>query len=151
MKFLTLQFVIFGLATAASADDLQNFLITTNQAAEIKQKLEAFEKGDINLDETAPSMGGCQKLIDYYSLHTNDVSIKMKLPICRCFAALDKYPEAERLATEYLDVYSNDWRGWKILGVAYLKMANYSAAVEALTNSARLGDGNSYTPLAFAA
>jgi hypothetical protein len=153
MKLLILLSSIFGLAIAVFADDLQNFSITTNQAAEVKQKLEAFEKGTMTLKELTENDGdaGRQELIDYYLSHTNDVSVKAKLPISRCFAILDKYQQAAQLAAEYVQVYSNDWHGWKILGFANLTMGNYSAAVAALTNSARLGDEYSYDLLAFAA
>ncbi len=148
-----LQFVIFGLATITFAGDLQNFSITTNQTAEAKQKLEAFENGRISLEETAGTSWAesCQAIITFYLSHTNDVTVKMKLPVSRCFAALDKYPEAVSLAKDYLQVYSNDWRGWKILGAANFAIQNYDAAVRALTNSARLGDDGSYAPLALAA
>jgi hypothetical protein len=153
MKALILQFLILGLATAAFAQDLPSFSITTNQEADVKQKLEAYENGKLTLDELTLNGGAelAQQLIAYYLSHTNDVTVKMKLPISRCFAGFDRYQEAARLAADYVQIYSNEWRGWKILGVANLKMLNYSEAVEALTNSARLGDDGSYTPLAFAA
>jgi tetratricopeptide (TPR) repeat protein len=154
MKSIILQLVIiFGLTVPLLGDDLASTTLTTNEENDVRQKLEAFEKGSIDLDETSgtSSMDGCQEIIDYYLLHTNDVSIKMKLPISRCFAALDKYPEAATLATEYVQVYSNDWRGWKILGGADFQMGNYNAAIGSLTNSARLGDNDSYAALGLAA
>ena len=141
MKYFILQLlIILSITSALFADN-------------VKQKLEAFEKGTITLEELTGSSGneGRQEIIEYYLLHTNSVSIKAKLPISRCFASFDKYKEAVQLAEEYAYVYSNDWHGWKILGGANLALGNYAAAVEALTNSAKLGDEYSYAPLVFAA
>jgi tetratricopeptide (TPR) repeat protein len=152
VKLLILQIVILGLATALLAEDEQNFSITTNQAAEAKLKLEAYEKGTMTLKELTESGDeNCKELISYYLLHTNDVSVKAKLPIGRCFAAYDKYPQAAQLAAEYVQIYSNDWHGWKILGGANLAMENYDTAIEPLMNAAKLGDEFSYAPLTFAA
>jgi hypothetical protein len=58
MKLLILQFAIFGLATVALADDLQNFSSNTNQAIkqkhaddEVREQLELYENGKVTLDE----------------------------------------------------------------------------------------------------
>lgn len=154
MKIIIFELIaIFCLISALWAENIPQVSTTTSDENEARLKLEAFENGSIDLDETSgtSSMNGCQQIIDYYLLHTNEVSVKMKLPISRCFAALNEYPEAIMTATEYVGVYSNDWRGWKILGVSYLATANYHAAVKVLTISARLGDDYSYAPLTFAA
>jgi tetratricopeptide (TPR) repeat protein len=151
MKLLILQIVIFGLATAVLAEDLQNFSISTNQGAEVKQKLESFETGEVTLNELTDNDRDRQEIIDYYNSHKNAVSIKAKLPISRSFIALDEYQQAAELAAEYVQVYSNDWRGWKILGGADLLMENYNAAVDALAKAASLGDDYSYASLTFAA
>jgi tetratricopeptide (TPR) repeat protein len=153
MKKLILQFLILGLATAAFADEQKSFLITTNQAADVKQKLEAFDKGEISLEEATEPGGEAwgHELVNYYVIHTNEVTIKMKLPISRCYAAMGKYSEAAKLAQEYVNVYSNDWHGWRILGGANYLLEDFKAAVNAYTNAVRLGDDGSYAKLAFAA
>jgi hypothetical protein len=48
VKLLALQFVILGWAIAAFADNLENFSLNTNQAAVMKLKLEAFDKGQFH-------------------------------------------------------------------------------------------------------
>lgn len=154
MKTLILQFVILGLATAALANNEEYFSITTNQAAEVKQTLELFDKGEITLDQITvgrDEMWG-HTLVVYYETHTNDVTTSMKLPISRCYGAMDRYSEAVRLAQDYVTVFSNDWRGWRIIGSANIDLKNFDAAVSAYTNAVRLGDNDgSCIPLAFTA
>ena len=48
MKLIILQFLIFGLATAAFADDLQNFSITTNEEAQAQHQLKVYETQSFN-------------------------------------------------------------------------------------------------------
>jgi tetratricopeptide (TPR) repeat protein len=152
MRFLILQLVaIFGLASVLLADGAITVSLTTKEQAEVKQKLEAFVTGKIGLDEASGLPDSCDKVVGYYVLHTNDVSVKMKLPICRSFAMLGKYPEAAKLAQEYVNVYSNDWHGWRVLGGANMAMQLYDQAVSAYTNAARLGDEDIYATLGAAA
>jgi len=135
------------------ADDAAPTALTTNETVEVRQKLQAFEKGKITLEELTEK-GGAEwgmKLIAYYVSHTNDVTVKMKLPISRSFAAFEKYSDAAKVAADYVQVYSNDWHGWKILGVANFSVGNLDQALEACTNAVRLGDDGSYGPLAFVA
>lgn len=125
---------------------------TRSDNAEVRQKLEAFDKGDLSLDDTAPnSPEWCKKVVAYYFLHTNDISAKMKLPISRCFVVLNDFPETAKLAAEYVNVYSNDWRGWSMLGGAKLMMDSYNDAIAAMTNAIRLGDEKNYAGLGAAA
>jgi tetratricopeptide (TPR) repeat protein len=150
MKLLLLQFVILGLATAAFANDEQFFFITTNQAASVKKKLEAYEKGVLHLRDLTENAGteGCRELIGYYLLHTNDISVKAKIPISRTFAAGEMYPQAIKLAQEYVNVYSNDWLGWSLLGYYYSSINYSNEAINGYSNAVRLGDKDSYEPLA---
>jgi hypothetical protein len=152
MKTLIIKFLIWGLATVAFADDALVISLTENEQSEIRQKLEAYEKGAMTLDELSGNGNGklAQEIIAYYLSHTNDETVKMKLPISRCFAGFDRYQEAEKPAADYVQVYSNDWHGWKLLGGANLFFGNFDAAIGALTNSAALGDDGSYAPLAVA-
>jgi hypothetical protein len=120
MKTCFLQGVAaFGLASLLQAADFTAVPLGTNETSQIKQKLEMYEKGKITLDELTPEKAESgENLIAYYLSHTNEVTVKMKLPISRCFAGSGMFPEAARLSGEYVRVYSNDWRGWKILGGA---------------------------------
>jgi hypothetical protein len=144
--------VILNTTFVLWADDATTSL-PLNKTPDAKQKLEAFEKEAMTLKELTEKDGdaGRQELIDYYLSHTNDVSVKAKLPISRCFAIMENYQQATRLAAEYVQVYSNDWHGWKILGTAHMFIGSNNAAVRELTAAAKLGDDYSYAPLAFTA
>ncbi len=133
------------------ADGSETNAITAKDVLEIKHKLDSFEKGTIGLDEATGVPDKCDKVVDYFLLHSNEVSVKMKLPISRSFAILGKYPEAARLAQEYINVYSNDWHGWRVLGGAKGEMHLYDQAVSAYTNAARLGDEENYPAFGLAA
>ena len=76
---------------------------------------------------------------------------KAKLPISRCYALEGVYPTAAQLAQEYLNVYSNDWHGWRILGASYFLLKSFDKSLQAYQSAVRLGDTNSYGPLAMAA
>lgn len=154
MKILVLQLVaIFGLASVLVADDTKTITLTPDQTTDARHQLEAYEEGKIGLDDitTVRDEAWGQTLVAYYLTHTNDVTIKMKLPIGRCYGAMGKYPEALQLAQEYVSVYSNDWHGWRIIGSANLDMKNFSDAVDAYAKAVRLGDDGSCAPLAFTA
>jgi hypothetical protein len=69
MKLLLFQLVIFGLATTAFADDFQNFSITTNEEANVKQILKSFEKGETALF-TATNNEEFREIVGYYLLHS---------------------------------------------------------------------------------
>jgi hypothetical protein len=151
--FFIFAIAIFELIPGLSGGDFTAVPLNSNDVVEVSQRLDQYENGKITLDDL--TQNGVteldQKLVSYYLSHPNAVTVKMKLPISRLFAAADDYQNAAKLAADYVSAYSNDWRGWKILGGANLGMGNYSAAVGALTNSAQLGDDGSYAPLAFAA
>ncbi|HVU06999.1 MAG TPA: hypothetical protein VHG89_00480 [Verrucomicrobiae bacterium] len=170
MKLLILQFVILGLATAAFADDYPYFSITTNQAIEIKQKLDAYEINaskllDKNGYATANDMGisgifetnrsaqeeQSRELIGYYLGHTNDVSLKAKLLISYCCIGFGLYSNSIDFTKQYLNIYSNDFRAWNMLGTTYLILKSPDKAIDAYTNSVRLGYKMGYIALAGAA
>jgi hypothetical protein len=144
---------VLGLASSLWADDFTAAPLTSDDVARIKQELANFEKGTVSLTEVTEKGGeqGAHELISYYLSHINDVTVKEKLPISRCFAGFGQYPEAARLANDYVQAYPNDWHGWKILGGANLIMSNYNSAISPLAKATRLGDDGSYAPLAFAA
>ncbi len=154
MKLLILTiFAALGFACVLCADETAEISLTTNEQTAVRQQLQAFDRGEITLEETTEPGGesGCQKLVAYHLMHTNDVTTKMKLPISRRYGAMGKYQDAVRLAQEYVGVYSNDWHGWRILGSANLFMNNFNAALHAYTNAVRLGDDLSYAALGLAA
>ena len=95
------------------------FEITGAEEAQIKQKINAYLKGDMSLHDLNENSGneGNRELIGYYFLHTNEIPAKAKFPISRSFAAICAYPEAASLAAAYLNVFSNDLSGWKELGL----------------------------------
>lgn len=142
--------VVACLASATFADDGTSFRITTDQAREVKQKLDAYERGKISLEDLGEKAGAdtWRQLIGYYLLHKNDISTKAKLPIGRCYAQFHAIPQAMKLGEEYANVYSNDWRGWRLLGYCYDVMNYTNEAIRAYSNAARLGNQLSYEQLA---
>jgi len=151
VRLLTLTiFAIFNLANVLLAVDWQYFSITTNQAAEVKQTLDAFEKGQLTLQDLNEQAGteGCRQLVGYYLLHTNEISVKAKLPIGRSFAGFNLFPEATNLGAQYVTVFSNDWHGWKLLGTAYNSLNLSNESIHAYAIAVKLGDGDSYVSLA---
>jgi hypothetical protein len=112
---------IFNLANVLFAADSEYFSITTNQATEVKQKLDAFNNGKLTLQDLNENAGaeGFRELIGYYLSHSNEISAKSKLPVARSYAALGMLQDALPLAKEYISTYSNDWRGWVLLGHCY--------------------------------
>jgi len=151
MKLKTLTILaIFSVANALLAVDLQYFSISTNQAAEVKQKLGAFENGNLTLQDLNENAGveGCRELVGYYLLHTNDITEKAKLPIGRSFAGFKLFPEATNLGAQYVTVFSNDWHGWRLLGSAYNSLHLSDESIQAYRKAVKLGDKDSYASLA---
>ncbi len=151
MRLLILTILaIFSLANVLFAVDLQYFSITTNQSAEIKQTLDAFENGKLTLQDLNEKAGteGCRKLVGYYLLHTNEITVKARLPIGRCFNGFNLFPEATNLGAQYVAVFSNDWHGWRLLGAAYNSLNLSNESIHAYSHAIKLGDQNSYAPLA---
>jgi hypothetical protein len=89
----------------------------------------------------------CEAVIAYYDSQ-DSVSIKAKLPISVCLAGYHRLEESRKLASEYVNVYSNDWRGWHILGISCAGQSSWNAAISALTNAIKLGGTNDYAVLA---
>jgi hypothetical protein len=151
MRLLILTILaIFNLANVLLAVDLQYFSITTNQAAEVKQTLDAFENGKLTLQDLNENAGieGCRKLVGYYLLHTNEITVKARLPVGRCFYGFNLFPEATNLGAQYVAVFSNDWHGWKLLGAAYDSLNLSNESIHAYSYAVKLGDKDSYSSLA---
>ncbi|MGB7745747.1 MAG: hypothetical protein WBN75_00460 [Verrucomicrobiia bacterium] len=140
----------FNLANVLFAVDLQYFSITTNQAAEVKQTLDAYENGKLTLQDLNEKAGteGCRKLVGYYLSHTNEITVKAKLPVGRSLNGFNLFPEATNLGAQYVAVFSNDWHGWRLLGAAYNSLNLSNESIHAYSNAVKLGDKDSYTSLA---
>lgn len=127
--------------------------LSSEDVTTISNTLQSFEVGQIGLDEMTlyreDEFG--HKLITYYLSHSNMVTTKMTLPISRWCAKFDQYPEAIALTQHYVQVYSNDWHAWRILGGADFFMKNLDGALAAYTNAVRLGDNGSYPMLGLVA
>jgi hypothetical protein len=149
LRILTI-FAFFNLASVLLAVDLQYFSITTNQAAEVKQTLDAYEKGKLTLQDLNENAGteGCRKLVGYYLLHTNEITAKARLPIGRSFAGFNLFSEATNLGAQYATVFSNDWHGWRLLGASYNSLNLSNESIHAYSNAVKLGDKDSYASLA---
>jgi hypothetical protein len=144
---------IFSLIGITQAAGQGPPTLTDAETALIKQKLDGYENGTTDYDAFfKPNLPqACEKLVTYYFAKSNEISLKMKLPISRCFAATDRYEQSAALAKEYVTVYSNDWRGWRVLGGSDFMLKDYVGAITALTNAAALGDEANYTAIALAA
>jgi hypothetical protein len=117
----------------------------------VAKNLDSFDNGSATLDSLTGSQEGTMRILEYYVMHTNEVTTKMKLPIAKSYAVWGKYPEAAELAQDYVGTYSNDWRGWRVLGGSKVAMKSYNEAVDALTKAERLGDNGNYSALGGAA
>jgi tetratricopeptide (TPR) repeat protein len=152
MRLLALQITaVLGLAGVLRANDTLPTSLTANETVEVRQKLEAYEKGNATYEQLTTNEAWGRKLVVYYLSDTNAVTVKMKLPISRALAGFQRFPEAAQLAQEYANVYSNDWRGWSIVGTAKLVVKSYDEAISAYTNAVRLGDEEHYPALGLAA
>lgn len=108
--------------------------ITIEEAEFLRQELRNNDEGKTDLYAKGnPEL--CRQLVAYYFARTNTISTKAKLPISRCMGMGGYYPEAVMLAEEYLQVYSNDWRAWRIVGLAAYQEKSYGQACNALTNA----------------
>ena len=119
----------------------------------IREQLQAFDAGALSLDGLFqnPTRGWCETVAAYYEAGTNEITIKMKLPISRCLAFIDRPVEAAKVAAEYTRAFPKDVRGWRVLGASEMATESYKEAVEAWAMAAKLGDDQNYVALGFAA
>ncbi len=117
----------------------ESFRLTSKDVAEVREKLEKYVEGKLTLEEATDGEEWGKKVIAYHLAGTNEVSVKMKLPIARCYAIFSSYTNAARLASEYVNVYTNDVRGWDLLAGAKIAQRSFDEAVAAGTNAIRLG------------
>jgi hypothetical protein len=104
-------------------------------------ELKEFELGWISLDELAERDGtaGRQRILDYFETHPVTTSLTMKLAVSHCYAMEGRYSEAAALAEQYVGVYSNDYRGWRIIGSANLQLNLVEKGFWGYTNAVILG------------
>ena len=143
--------LLVGLTNCARASGSTEFSITTNEALQIKARLEAYQAGKLTLLDilgtTNTAETNCEQLIGYYLLHTNDIQTKAKLPVSRCYVAFGEIRRALPLAQEYVKVYSNDVDGWEVLAYCYVAMTNDNQAINAYEVAVKLGDVAAYQAL----
>lgn len=143
---------IFSLLSSARAQN-PSAAVAAEADAEVKQKLRDFEDGNLTLEALIEKGGEKfdRQLISFYQRHTNGVSTKALLPISRCFFFFGDFEQASKIAQQYMQVYSNDWHGWHVIGGANLALTNFDKALTAYTNALRLGDTQSCVELGFCA
>jgi tetratricopeptide (TPR) repeat protein len=149
----SIYYISFAISCAifVHSTQAQSLHLTESEVAGVKAKLDAYAQGTLSLESLTDNQESSLQLIAYYLTHSNSVTAMMKLPISKSFFVWSKYPEAAVLAQEYVDVNSNDWHGWRVLGGAKLMMESYDEALTALTNAARLGDKENYASIGGAA
>ncbi|HEX5222343.1 MAG TPA: hypothetical protein VFZ59_22510 [Verrucomicrobiae bacterium] len=118
--------------------------LSEKEMNQIKQRLEAYEASKLSFDEISgtvnvTNMALLTNMTAYFRMRSNDVTTKMLLPISRCFVIVGEYSDARALAQRYLNVHSNDCRGWNILFVANDNAESYDAAVQTGTNALSFG------------
>ncbi len=141
--------IIGFIWTFSISGEETRFQLSAADFAAIRQKLEAFEKGTLSLEALTKEKETGLQIIRYYLENSNSITTKMKLPVSRCFAAVGKFPEAATLAEQYVETYSNDWHGWRILSSASGLLSDFDSALSAGTNAVRFGDNISAISTSF--
>lgn len=121
----------------ASGDEIPT--ISERQTSKTRRDLKAYERGALTFEELTQPTGNSSNLVAFYLTHTNEITVKMLLPIARSYAVHGNFQMGAKLAAEYLNVYSNDWKAWSVLGGAKAFMQQYNEALTAMTNVIRLG------------
>ena len=137
------------IAAALQPDGKGAPLLSEKETLEVKSSLEGYEKGTRTFEEV--TKGEWPKttinLIKYYQVHSNEVTLKMLLPVSRCYGMASKGIEAAALAQSYLNVYSNDSRGWDVLAAAKLITGSKTEALETMKKSVSLGSNKNLSGL----
>lgn len=140
MKTLCL-FIISAFVLQVKADSSK---LSEKELADVRQRLEAYDKGTLSFDEISggvnvSNLARLTNMTVYFQTRSNDITTKMLLPISRSFVIVGGYSEGALLAKEYLNVYSNDCRGWYVLWAANERAGSYKEAFEAGTNAIKFG------------
>jgi hypothetical protein len=141
MKIITLLIVISIVGgSALYAGDLQLPALDTEHTTQVAGQLDLFQHDKIPFESFATNKESAVQLLEYYAAHTNSITVKMKLPISRAFASLGQYEEAITLAESYVNVYSNDWRGWRVVGGSKYMLKLYKEGFDDMLKAVQLGD-----------
>lgn len=144
IKILGISFVAISLGVSAAQER------GTNRIAMV---LQAFAEGRIPFASVEIDDNKEDRLeaIRYFESRSNGVPDQAKIVLSKCYFLERDFTNALRLANDYTKSYSNDWRGWSMVGAASVKLDDLRNAVRAYTNAVMLGDEDSYAPLAVAA
>lgn len=112
--------------------------ITGEDIELVQSRIRENEAGRIDLYSMADEAFGT-KFIAYCENTTNRIPTKAKLALSRCIGRAGRLSEAIKLAEEYVQVYSNDWRGWRIIGVAAYNGHDFAKALAPLEKGVKLG------------
>jgi hypothetical protein len=144
---------LVALLLAASNVSAELPVLSDAESERLARALRDYDQGRLSYGELfKPGRPKADtNLAAYYFARSNSLTVKMKLPISSSLAVTDHFPEAAALGREYVAVYSNDWRGWAVIGGAEFFLKHYEAALEADTKAAALGDESNYAGLGYAA
>ena len=133
--------VIVEITCGLSAMGDESPTLTVKEVREVRRMMTDYVNGKLTLEQVTETGGKetGRKLILFFRTHESEVTLKMKLPISRAYAGFGKFDASAELAKQYVNVYSNDWQGWNILGAARMAEHSYGEAVAAWTNAFRLG------------
>ena len=122
----------------------------SKDAPSVAEQLTGFENGSVSLEKLTEDGGPPlrQEIIRCYTNNPNRVSVKMKLVVSRCFGMEHDFQRAAQLAEAYVAVYTNDYRGWRILGTASMMLNTNDRALKAYMRATKLGDETSYSSMA---
>lgn len=136
-----------------TGDSVKAQNLSSNALAEVRDALTSFDQGLIDLDwfKDQPSGELDTNITLYFQQHPSNITTKMKLPISWSFFMLDDFSTAKRLATEYVNVYSNDWHGWRAVAGAEFGLHAWKESFSAGLKAAALGDDENYTALGVSA
>jgi len=115
------------------------------------EAIAAFQAGKLDVDDLVALPGMCEKMQSLYASQTNTVPVKMQLPLSACLGKSERWVESAKFAASYVTAFSNDWHGWRQLGIAKMNLDSYDEGLAAFTNAVRLGGRSEYPRLGIAA
>src|ERR1017187_5778258 len=100
MKLLLIQVaILLALCGCSKRGQNRSVVQEINDTSEVQNKLEQFEKGGITLNDLTEDATFAKQLTSYYTLHSNKISLKMKLPVSRVLAMSGQFKPAIELAS----------------------------------------------------
>ncbi len=146
MKIIYFLIAGLSLSNALRLTGAEASPLSENESHQIRQNLEAFERGMLTLDQISGpeyvELAALTNITTYFMAHSNEVTLKMLLPISRSFVVTGNSSDGALLAKKYLNVYSNECRAWDILLGAQSSAHLYGEALQTGTNALRLGCEN---------